>query len=102
MTATAINQPVLIRPATSADAGAIARLAALDSQRVPSGDLLLGEVGGELQAAVRVRDGAVIADPFSPTADLVALLRERAEHLSGRRARTVRGAWMTVARPSNG
>jgi hypothetical protein len=83
--------PILIRPATERDAVAIARLAQLDSSPAPDGALLVAEVGGELRAALRVADHAVIADPFHRTSGLVALLAARAEHLDGaprgRRAR---------------
>jgi hypothetical protein len=66
------------------DAEALARLAALDSAPVPGAPFLLAEVGGELRAALSLADGAAIADPFHPTAPLVALLRTRAEQLRGR------------------
>jgi hypothetical protein len=82
MTATAITAPVLVRVATPDDAGAVARLAALDSAATPAGELLLAEVAGELRAAVRVEDRAAIADPFEPTAGLVALLRARAAQVA--------------------
>jgi hypothetical protein len=102
-----ITEPILIRLATDADAAAIERLAALDSSGVPSGQLLLAEVGGELRAALRVHDEAVIADPFAPTSGLVALLSARAGHLRGRRGVRARlGLWeqllhrATVAHPS--
>jgi hypothetical protein len=84
-------ESILIRPATSADARAIERLAQLDSSPVPTGELLVAEVGGELRAALRVDGHAVIADPFRPTAGIVDLLAARAEHLQGpRRHRAVR------------
>jgi hypothetical protein len=76
--------PILIRPATERDAAAIARLAQLDSSPAPVGALLVAEVGGELRAALRVDDHAVIADPFHRTSGLVALLAARAEHLGDR------------------
>jgi hypothetical protein len=66
---------ITIRSARDADADALVRLAALDSSRVPGGDLLVAEVDGELVAAVS--DAGVIADPFRPTADVVQLLRLR-------------------------
>lgn len=72
---------VAIRPAIADDAAALARLAALDSSAVPAGDLLLGVVDGCPLAAVSVTTGATIADPFSPTAELVALVRQRASRL---------------------
>jgi hypothetical protein len=80
---------VTVRLAGPADRSAVERLAVLDSAPVPAGDVLLAEVGHELQAAVPVAGGQAIADPFRPTADLVALLRERASQI-GRPARESR------------
>lgn len=74
---------VAIRPATDEDTPTLLRLAALDSSVVPAGDLLLGIVDGEPVAAVSITTGRAIADPFHPTADVVALLRLRAERLRG-------------------
>jgi hypothetical protein len=70
--------PVTIRHAASADLPSLERLAALDSQRIPSGELFVAEVGGRLLAATSIDTGAVIADPFEPTAGLVDLLRVQA------------------------
>jgi hypothetical protein len=70
--------PVTIRHAASADFASLERLAALDSQRIPRGELFVAEVGGRLLAATSIDTGAVIADPFERTADLVALLRVQA------------------------
>jgi hypothetical protein len=70
-----------IRPADVADAGALGRLAAIDSSSPPTGDSLIAEVGDEIWAAVDVRSGATIADPFRPSADVVDLLRYRAAGL---------------------
>jgi hypothetical protein len=69
---------VTIRFATADDARALTRLAALDSQPLPEGELLVAQVGDELWAAVSMTSGAAIADPFRPSADAVALLRARA------------------------
>src|SRR5689334_11513972 len=77
--------PIVIRSATARDAAAVERLAQLDSSPVPAGDLLLAEVAGELRAALRVADNAVIADPFEPTAELVDLLAARARSVSAPR-----------------
>lgn len=75
----ATSLPITIRPAYGDDTEALHRLAILDSApEVPAGPLLLAEVDGELQAALALRTGAVIADPFRPTASLVALLRQHA------------------------
>jgi hypothetical protein len=81
------HTPILaIRPATDDDASAVARVAALDSARVPAGELLLGIEDGEVRAAVAVATGEAIADPFHPTADIVAHLRMRASRLREDRA----------------
>lgn len=91
------DAPVTFRLAMLADESDLVRLAALDSSRVPDGDLLLGEVGGELWAAVSSR-GEAIADPFRPSGPIVGLLRARAAQLGsggrppGRRRRLSRGA----------
>src|SRR4051794_28660491 len=73
---------VTIRPASPAAVSAIARLAALDSQRVPAGPLLLAEIDSEPWAAIATRSGRVIADPFRPTAALVELLPRRHAQLA--------------------
>jgi hypothetical protein len=75
------NAILAIRQATADDAGELARLAALDSRPVPAGDVLLAVVDGAPVAAVEVGTGAVVADPFTPTADLVDLLRLRASRM---------------------
>ncbi|HWV88126.1 MAG TPA: hypothetical protein VNZ62_21955 [Capillimicrobium sp.] len=72
---------VTIRYAFPADADAVAALAAVDSQAPPEGELLVAEVGGELWAAVSLTTGQAIADPFRPSADVVALLQARARQL---------------------
>jgi hypothetical protein len=70
---------VTLRLAFPDDAAALRRLAALDSAEQPEGALLVAEVAGELWAAVSLAEPRVaIADPFRPTAELVALLVERA------------------------
>jgi len=74
---------VTIRRAGSADAGALDRLAGLDSKRLPHDDFLIAEVDGEPRAARGIRSGAVVANPFRPTADLADLLRLRAERARG-------------------
>jgi len=81
---------VLIRTARGSDGPALARLAILDSSSVPSGDLLVAESDGELVAARSLANGDVIADPFRPSADVVALLAVRARALAGERPRRVR------------
>jgi hypothetical protein len=76
---------ITIRFAYPDDAAALRRLAALDSQPLPPGPLLVAEVGGELWAAVNVTGAPrTIADPFRHTAELGSLLHERAERLTRR------------------
>jgi hypothetical protein len=67
--------PVTIRHAAAADLASLERLAALDSRRLPSGELFVAEVDGRLLAATSIDTGAVIADPFEYTASIVELLR---------------------------
>lgn len=73
---------VTLRPAFPDDAPAVARLAALDSRPVPMGPLLLAEIDGEPWAALSLKTGATIADPFRPTAALLDLLRRRQAQLA--------------------
>ena len=77
---------VRIRYARQDDDAALRRLAALDSASVPAAPLLVGEVDGELHAALSLVDSAVIADPFRPTVALVELLRVRTAQLGAARA----------------
>lgn len=73
---------ITIRSSRSADGPALSRLAALDSQRLPSGDLIVAEVCGEIVAAYEPRSARAIADPFRRTADVVDLLKVRASGVS--------------------
>jgi hypothetical protein len=70
--------PVLVRPARNIDAADLAKLAALDSAAPLTGEILLAVSGGEVAAAMSLDTGAVIADPFVPTANLIELLRTAA------------------------
>jgi hypothetical protein len=73
---------ITIRPEYPDDELALIRLATLDStDGTPARPLLLGEVDGELRAALSLRDGSAIADPFHPTAAIVDLLRRHASSL---------------------
>jgi hypothetical protein len=86
-----------IRRATERDAAGLVRLAALDSRSPLAGACLVAEVGGELWAARSLQTGEVAADPFRPTADLLALLHERARHLDGGTAPARRSALSRLA-----
>lgn len=76
------NEAVMIRLATEADAPALELLAELDSARPPVAPALLAERADQAVAAVSLTDGVVIANPFLPSGDLVALLRLRARQVS--------------------
>ena len=65
-------------PGRHYDLAALARLASLDSGRVPAGDVLVAEVDGTPRAAFGVASREVLADPFFPTRELVSLLDRRA------------------------
>jgi hypothetical protein len=71
-------EPLTLRIARPDDAPAVRRLAQLDSSRPPSGPVLLAVVGSEPVAAMGVDSGSLVADPFRPTADVVAVLRRAA------------------------
>jgi hypothetical protein len=69
----------VIRIATAEDEAALRRLADIDSQDpLTAGSYLLGEIDGSPQAALSLTDGRVVANPFMPTAQLLAHLRMRA------------------------
>jgi hypothetical protein len=93
---------IMIRPATGADVEALAKLAELDSGRIPERPLLTAHIDGELQAAVSIGDGAAIANPFRPTAELVSMMRIEAG-VSPRPAnglRAYRRLWPRPPRPA--
>ena len=69
---------VTVRLASWRDGQELDRLAQLDSARSPIGPTLVAEVEGELVAALPLRGGRPVADPFRPTAELVELLQIRA------------------------
>jgi hypothetical protein len=66
-----------IRAATPDDARTLRRLAELDSAPRLAGPALLAEIDGAAVAAVSLASGAVVADPFRHTADIVRMLRLR-------------------------
>ncbi len=76
----ALRGPIVLRAATTADEAALRGLAELADRDVPQAPLLVAEVVGQV-LAVRGADGAVLADPFRATADLLDLLELRARHL---------------------
>jgi hypothetical protein len=66
---------ITIRQATSDDAFALRRLAALDDARALRGEVLLAEHAGEIRAALSLESDRAIANPFAPTAELIDMLR---------------------------
>jgi hypothetical protein len=70
-----------VRTAVASDLSELARLAALDSATPPRGPALVAEADSRMLAALPLGSGRPIADPFEPTAEIVALLELRAEQL---------------------
>lgn len=73
---------VTLRRARAADAIAIKRVAQRDCAPVPHGDVFVAERDGRILAWVEHASGRIAADPFHPTADLVALLEVRRAQLA--------------------
>ncbi len=86
---------VVIRTAGPADADALERLAQLDSSRTPRGDVLIGQVGDELWAALSLEDGHAVADPLRPSSELLWLLIERARQMRRAHSDSVR-SWASL------
>jgi hypothetical protein len=79
---------VVLRPLGRDDLRSLDRLAHLDSRRPPRGPLLGAEIEGRLVAAISLQTGEAIADPFSRTVEVRALLELRAAQI--RRRQSVR------------
>lgn len=77
--------PITIRRATEDDAKALDRLARLDSRRLPAGPHLIALSDDVPVAAISLSTGQAVATPFAATEPVVALLQERAAHLTGQR-----------------
>lgn len=87
-----------IRMAAAGDRAALGRLAQLDSARlVAARPVLVAEVGGTLRAALPLDGTETIADPFERTAEIVAILVERARQLQ-RPAPRERTPWRRALR----
>jgi hypothetical protein len=74
-------QNITVRRSHSGDEVELSRLAALDSASPPRGPALIAEAGERMLAALPLGGGRAVADPFEPTAELVALLELRREQL---------------------
>jgi hypothetical protein len=75
-----MHEPLIILHSDQSDVRALWRLAALDDRRAPHPPALLAYVGTELRAALGLRDGQVVADPFHRTDDIVEMLRVEARY----------------------
>jgi hypothetical protein len=71
----------VLRLATEHDAADLRRLAQLDEASPLTGRILIGELHGAAAAALSLKTGRAVADPFLPTADLRIHLRTRASAL---------------------
>jgi hypothetical protein len=92
------NAPALaLRLATADDGHVVRDLAALDDAPALEGQVLLALIDGEAVAALSLDDGRVVANPFELTEAAVVLLRLRAQHVSGKRAR--RRRWPIILHP---
>ena len=77
------KEPVLLRLTTVSDSDAIERLALLEGMPEPDSRCVVAEIDGKVVAALPLRGGKVLADPFRPTAHLIPLLELRAKQLVG-------------------
>jgi hypothetical protein len=84
------DSTVALRVAQADESAVVRRLADLDDSPPLDGQVLLALVDGEAVAAVSLRDGRVVANPFLPTADTVRLLNLRASQLARRLRRPSR------------
>jgi len=96
---------ITVRRADAADRSELERLAGLDSARPPTGPTLVAEADSRLLAALPLGSGRPIADPFEPTAAIVALLELRAGQMAAavpeRRGWTERARSLLRPRPSH-
>jgi hypothetical protein len=79
---------IIIRLTGPTDVDELRRVAERDSRAVPKGETLIAINEGEIRAAISLRRGEVVADPFHRTEDLVRMLTvRRAQMLRGIRRR---------------
>src|SRR5262245_28883618 len=76
------QEAVALRLCRVADDDTLERLALLEGRPAPAGRYVVAEVDGAVVAAMSLVSGAVLADPFKPTADLLPLLELRAAQLA--------------------
>ena len=73
-----VTSRITVRRFAERDIDAVRLLAALDSKPMPTGGVLVAEEEGVVLAALPLDGGEALADPFKPTAHVVALLKLRA------------------------
>ena len=73
---------ITVRRSGAGDRSELERLAGLDSARPPTGAALVAEADSRMIAALPLGSGRPIADPFEPTAAVVALLELRAAQMT--------------------
>lgn len=95
-----LPEPVAIRHAADEDSARIRTLAHLDDRRLPAGPYLVGELAGEIVAAISLSTGEVVADPFRRTAQAADMLRLRAAQIAERRAADAAHARRQTLRPA--
>jgi hypothetical protein len=101
MTEATINSPMTIRrfDLTELDREAVERLAERDSATPLEAPVIGIEVEGRLLAAASLSSGAMVADPFSRSDELRAMLALRAAQLARRDTGSRRGLRLPRRRP---
>ena len=102
VTTTASGPTVVLRRARPEESATVGRLVSLDSARPLYGDVVLGVVEGRPVAAASLADGRVVADPFFPSAEVAAVLRDHVAAERAERAAAHRAAERSRARPRLG
>jgi hypothetical protein len=94
---------ITVRYSVASDLSELARLAALDSATPPRGPALIAEADSRMLAALPLGSGRPIADPFEPTAEILELLRLRAEQVQAGEPNGLRDRARSLlrARPSH-
>jgi hypothetical protein len=76
-----LDEPIALRLCRVDDQEALERLAQLEGRRLPAGSFVVADLAGTIVAALPLDGGAILADPFRPTARILALLELRAQQL---------------------
>ena len=101
---TEMAEDVKLRLASETDAGALIRLAHLDTAlaaaaelpgRARGGDVLVAEADGTVIAALSLSVGMLVTDPLHRSRDLVVLLQQRRRHIR----RAERRSLLNMLRP---